>query len=393
MQKILAVAIKNARIRFSSPAQLIFFIVLPVIFTFALSGGAPADGGGDVRPQVAIVDGARSASGDALIAALNRAGTVRATVMTRDQALAAFERRDAVVVLSIPAPFGPGQWALDVQTQANSPAALAAERAITAAAGDAGRAQRVGEFGAQERERLAPFASAGEREGFVAQLAAEATTRLADTPDRLTKTAAVAEGAVIDDAAQASAGQLVTWVFIPLLGVGFLFVSERARGTLKRTFATPVTRAQWLLGTIGGETAMALVQMLLLIAFGVFALRLPWAREPAALALVAVAFAVCGACLGALLGTLVRSEGQAQGLGILLGMLLALLGGCWYPLEFFPQPVQSAVQVLPTYWAMRGLSDILVRGAGVGAVLLPTGVLLGSAALFLILGVRRFRVE
>lgn len=63
-----------------------------------------------------------------------------------------------------------------------------------------------------------------------------------------------------------------------------------------------------------------------------------------------------------MLGAFIKTEGQAQGLSIMLGMVMALLSGCWYPLEFFPDAAQKAAQVLPTYWAMRGLSDILARG-------------------------------
>jgi hypothetical protein len=60
----------------------------------------------------------------------------------------------------------------------------------------------------------------------------------------------------------------------------------------------------------------------------------------------------------------VRSEGQAGGLSWLLGMWMALLGGCWYPAELFPQAVRTASQVLPTTWAMLGMLAIVVRGQG-----------------------------
>jgi len=87
------------------------------------------------------------------------------------------------------------------------------------------------------------------------------------------------------------------------------------------------------------------------------------------------------------------TEGEASGLSIMLGMVMALLGGCWYPIELFPQAVRTAVKILPATWAMQGLLDIVLRGQGLDAVLLEAGALLGFATLFFVVGVWRFRYE
>jgi ABC-2 type transport system permease protein len=138
---------------------------------------------------------------------------------------------------------------------------------------------------------------------------------------------------------------------------------------------------------------MALVQMALLVLFGMLALHLDWGQSPSALALMLLATALVGAALGTMIGTFIKTEGQANGLSIMLGMLMALLGGCWLPIELFPETVRVAVRVLPTTWAMQGLMDILVRGQDVRDVWREAGVLLGFAALFFAVGVWRFRYE
>ena len=94
-----------------------------------------------------------------------------------------------------------------------------------------------------------------------------------------------------------------------------------------------------------------------------------------------------------MLGTFVKTEAQGNGLSILIGMVMAMLGGCWYPIELFPQVMRSAAQALPTYWAMQGMLDILVRGQGVADVLLEAFVLSAFALVFFIIGVLRFRYE
>ncbi|MFH0878102.1 MAG: ABC transporter permease, partial [Lentisphaerota bacterium] len=122
-------------------------------------------------------------------------------------------------------------------------------------------------------------------------------------------------------------------------------------------------------------------------------MKVNWADDPAALAVMMTASALAAAALGTMLGTFVKTEGQASGLSIMLGMVMALLGGCWYPLELFPAAVQNVVKVLPTTWAMQGMLDILLRGHGVVDILPEAGVLLGFAAVFFVVGIWRFKYE
>ena len=109
------------------------------------------------------------------------------------------------------------------------------------------------------------------------------------------------------------------------------------QGTLRRLLITPARKATFLLGTITGQVVMALVQMLLLIGFGILVMRLNWGREPLALFVILLASALAAAAFGTTMGTFIKSEGQASGLSVMFGMLFALLGGCWYPLELFPR--------------------------------------------------------
>ena len=193
-----------------------------------------------------------------------------------------------------------------------------------------------------------------------------------------------------DPRANSSAGQLITWVFIPLIGISGMFAYERQQGTLRRLLTTPTRKATYLLGTITGQVIMALVQMLLLVGFGMLVMKLNWGSAPGALAVIMLAACLAAAALGTTLGTFVKTESQANGLSIMLGMVMALLGGCWYPIELFPVFVQTAVKILPTSWAMQGMLDIVLRGQGLSGVLPEAGVLLGFA-LVLCDGVWRFR--
>jgi ABC-2 type transport system permease protein len=182
-------------------------------------------------------------------------------------------------------------------------------------------------------------------------------------------------------------------VFIPLFGISALFAYERQQGTLRRILTTPTSKATYLFGTITGQVFMALIQMSLLVLFGVFVMGLGWGRDLSALFVILLCAALAAGAIGTAMGTFVKTEGQASGLSIMAGMVMALLGGCWYPLELFPAAVQNIVKILPTTWAMQGMLDLVLRNGGLVEILPEAGALLGFAALFFAVGVMRFRYE
>jgi ABC-2 type transport system permease protein len=397
MRPILAIAWKDALVRFSSRSELLFFIALPLVFTFIIGGGFSGGTNTDARVRLLVVDEARTPTSQQLIATLGKSATVRVDTLTRKAADAEIAAGQAPALLTIPAGFDPrspdGAAELDLRTQPNDLGAPVAERAVQAAADAIGTVVTAARQSVTQAEQIKPFASVADRQAYFDGALAEAQRLVDSAPARLEVTYPASMPYHYSPAAQGSAGQLITWAFIPLLGISALFAYERQRGTLRRLLTTPVTKAQLLLGTLGGQLVTALVQMALLVGFGVLVMKVNWGHDLLGLALMLTATGLAGAAMGTLLGTFVRSEAQASGLSIMLGMVMALLGGCWYPLEFFPEGVRTAVQVLPTTWAMRGLTDLVARGKGLEAVLPAAGILLAFSAVFFALGVARFRYE
>jgi ABC-2 type transport system permease protein len=151
------------------------------------------------------------------------------------------------------------------------------------------------------------------------------------------------------------------------------------------------SRALTLTGKLISRLLLGLVQMTVLFVGGALIFGVQWSQDPAALIAVSLAFALATVGLGMLLATLVKSRGQASSVVIGLAMGLSALGGAWYPMEITPPLYRQLVQVLPSTWAMRAYTDLLVRGAGLREVLPAVGVLLGFAAIFITLGLLRFR--
>ncbi len=399
MKKIFAIAWKDAIIRFASTWELLFFIVLPIVFTFILAGGTPS-GNSDPRIRLPVVDEAKTPISQQIITELESSTAVRPEVIARAEAQSQFDNRRADVVFIIPAgvdleALQTGSAQVELLQQPNDLDATVAERAVSTAIRRVSSSVSAAQSAVKQYEAIRPFASAAEKQAFFESSLAKAQSIQKEAPERVT----VVEGSTkqnkvdYDPRANASAGQLITWVVIPLFGISAMFAYERQQGTLQRLLTTPSTKATFLLGTISGQVAIALVQMLLLVGFGIIVMKLNWGRDPLALFVILLASALAAAAFGTTLGTFVKTEAQANGLSILFGMVFALMGGCWYPLELFPSAIQNAVKVLPTTWAMQGMLDLVLRGGGLPDVLPKAGVLLGFAVIFFSVGVWRFRYE
>ncbi|MFZ2489571.1 MAG: ABC transporter permease [Anaerolineae bacterium] len=398
MQRILAIAWKDLRVRFASPAEWLFFIILPVFFIMAVSGFASGPNNGDYRITVLAVDEDSSALSRKLLDTLNASDSVRVEPLAAAAAQKAFDDGDGPALLAIPAGFEADLLAgrpvqLDLRLLPVSTNALAAQQAIQAAAGQISRGLAAANSSVALAGQVQPFADDAARRAYFADSLAAAEAQLAAAPARLAVTKPpVEEETEYNGAAQSSAGQLLVWVIIPLLGTAALMAYERTQGTLKRLISTPTSKAEYLLGTITGQYIGSAAQMALIVTFAALVMKVTWGPLPA-LAAVLLAFALSSVALGTMLGTFVKTENQASGLSIMLGMTFGLLSGCMWPLELFPPAVRSAVHVLPMTWAMEALTGLTMRGEGLRAVLPAVGVLLLSALLFFAVGVRRFRYE
>jgi ABC-2 type transport system permease protein len=397
MKKIFAIIWKDTIIRFASIYEWLFFLVLPIFFTFVLAGGT--GGSSDQRIQLLVVDQAKSPLSASLIASLEASETIRPEVTELAKAEELFSQRRVSSILIIPESFTlenimEAPVTLEVREQINNLNAMVAQREVEAIVGRTSSSLQVASSSVALAESIRAFSSAEARQTYYQVALAGTEHLMSEAPDRLDVVIGDTPDEIeYDPQTNSSAGQLITWVFIPLIGLSGALSYEREKGTLKRLLTTPTSKATFMLGTITGQVVIALCQMSLLVAFGILVMKVNWGRDVSALALVMVASAIAAAALGTMLGAFVKNENQASGLSVMIGMLMALLGGCWYPLDLFPAAVQTIVKILPTTWAMQGMLAVGLRGAGVADILPEAGVLLGFAAVFFTVGLLRFRYE
>ena len=182
------------------------------------------------------------------------------------------------------------------------------------------------------------------------------------------------------------------FVLFAVLGGMALMIEDKRQWTMQRLASMPVTRSQLLGGKILGRFTLGMLQYLIIFAIGVVVGQ-SFGRDPLALILIMLAFALCVTALSFALGSFVKDVTQAAGLTNLLGISLAALGGAWWSLEVVPELMRTVGHISPVAWAMDGYTSLIFENGDLGTVYPSILILLGAAAVFFVYGVRRFRYD
>ena len=191
--------------------------------------------------------------------------------------------------------------------------------------------------------------------------------------------------------AHTAPGMMLQFAIAGLLTAAQVIVAERKTRTLQRLLTTATSRFHIVLGHYLAIFLLIFTQFIILILFAQFILKVDYLRLPAGTLLVAISAALCISALGLLIGILARTEEQAIMFSLIPMFVFAGLGGAWVPLEVTGPTFQTIGHLSPVAWGMDGFENIVARGLGFNAVLLPSMALIGYAVFFFILAVQRFR--
>jgi ABC-2 type transport system permease protein len=198
--------------------------------------------------------------------------------------------------------------------------------------------------------------------------------------------------------------------FFVFILTGISFLRERIGGTLERLLATPVSRAEIVLGYSLGFGFFATLQVAIVLAFVLGRLDIPalgpipafaiglgvrTAGNPLIAYLLVLVLGLGAVSLGIFLSTFARTELQILQFIPIVIVPQGLLGGFFWPIDQLPSLLQPVARILPVTYAIDGLRQVMIAGAGLtsGQVLLDLGVLVGIAAFFVVLAAGTIRRE
>jgi ABC-2 type transport system permease protein len=160
----------------------------------------------------------------------------------------------------------------------------------------------------------------------------------------------------------------VIWAF---LGIIFEIVTEtvaweRWEGTIEYTFMAPVSRPVHLFGmglyaVLYGLVRAAAVFVAVVAFIGI---HVPNANYPASIALLAIAsVSFIGVGMMTAVLPLISPEKGTQ-LGFVAQGLMLVVSGVYYPVEVLPDWMQWIAKISPATYALRGIRDSILNGAG-----------------------------
>ena len=402
--RILDIAVKDLVQILRDKKSLLFLVLMPVIFTLLL-GFAFRSQEVDPRLPVGWVDrDPGGALGAQLRDLMVATGAISLVPLEGDQAAEAEQQvRDEKIVAAVVVPAGYSARALAGEplplsvTVPNTMAGQTAATAIQTATKRLLGAVKAAYLSVEVLATHHPFAAQ-----VIRQAAMEANLERAIAAwQEPTLTVALkpatgiqaGKGAAPGGFQQSSPGMLVMYAVFGLITSATILVLERRSGALRRMLTAPIHRTEVLAGHLLAMFAVAFLQSVLLVAVGQIAFGVGYLREPLGTLLMVVALGLWVTSLGLLIGALAKGEEQVMTFSLLATMLFSALGGAMFPLAITGKAFATVGQVMPTAWAMEGLQNIVVRGQGLGSVLLPAGILLAYTALFFAVAVWRFRFD
>lgn len=176
-------------------------------------------------------------------------------------------------------------------------------------------------------------------------------------------------------------------------GAAATLVGWRRSKLLRRLRLAPVSSRSVVGARVGVTLLIALVQTAIFLGLAVlvFGLQLSgywWMAVP-----VLVCGTLCFMALGLLAGAISKTVEGASALANIFVLPMAFLSGSFFSLDGAPQWLNVVSHLLPLRYLNDGMLDVLVRGEGPSAVLLPIAVLVGFAVVVIAIAGKLFRWE
>lgn len=381
MQRVLSTTARYLRSSASQPGMLIVFTMLPIAFSLFF-GSMFSSGGGASTYPVAIVASDESIFTKDIVADINANSKLTVKWVSADEARDLVSKRQVYAAFVLPADLeqavanqSPVEIVVWREDQSNMYISLQQEimksvrRVVSSAV-------------------VANTFDLHDPAAYVQALEAFKQDSLGVQTQIITKT----EVKEFSDSATIGLGMTIMFLMMSAVISTGVILEERQKGTWRRVLAAPVTKVQVLMGYLIGFLAVAFLQFVVLAVAQHFLFKVNWGNLWLLLPFV-VLFLTCAMALGLAIAGMVRTFQQQSSVSSLVMTATSMLSGVFWPIEIMPAFMQNIAKLMPQYWAMQGLTNIMLRGDNLASLILPSGILLGMTIVFLTFGILRVKFE
>jgi ABC-type multidrug transport system permease subunit len=145
--------------------------------------------------------------------------------------------------------------------------------------------------------------------------------------------------------------------------IAFGIVTARNKRLLKRLIATPMSRVQYLLSFLFSRLVFLVVEVGVLLGFGMLVFDVPQRGSPLALVLVTLLSSLTFSALGLLVAARARTVEAVSGLANLVMLPMWIFSGVFFSAANFPNVMQPYIQALPLTGTVDALRATMLQGA------------------------------
>jgi ABC-type multidrug transport system permease subunit len=146
-------------------------------------------------------------------------------------------------------------------------------------------------------------------------------------------------------------------------GIGFALVEQRQRKLLKRFVASPMRRSDFLLALASSRLALMLIELVLLLGFGVLVFHLQIAGSWVTILTITTIGALCFGGIGLLTASRAQKIETISGLINVVMMPMWILSGVFFSYERFPAVFHPFIKALPLTALNDALRAAILEGA------------------------------
>ena len=139
-------------------------------------------------------------------------------------------------------------------------------------------------------------------------------------------------------------------------------VREREAGTIEQLLVTPIMPGELILGKIAPNIVISMVNMLTILAIGLFWFRVPFRGDFWLFFWLAFMYVFSGLGLGLLISTISQNQKQSQQMAMLIMLIGLVLGGFMFPRYLMPPAIRVIGNLFPLTYFVPIARGIVTKG-------------------------------
>jgi ABC-2 type transport system permease protein len=354
LYRIWSVVVKEF-LQLSRDKVLMGFVILAPLLELTLMANMTGDSVGNL--PLAVIDKDASRASRELVAKLDQSEELLLTTYAEnvDQAREAMQRGKVGAIVVVPP--GYGEYLTDPQQSAEVQVIVDDSNYVVASITESSVKSAASEITQDLTARITTISGEPVKMSFVARFNAALDSR----PRTIT----------------AMLGMIVYQVTLIIAAQSF--TRERERGTLEQLRITPVGRVELIVGKAIPTLAIGLINALTMIGLIAVWFEVPIHGSLPLLLLLSIPFILAQIGWGTLISLISHNQQQAVLFVFAMAMLEVACSGFLVPASDMPKMMQVVSQVSSVQHYLVILRGVMLRGAGIGSVWVPTLTLTGIA--------------